>query len=305
MDPSRPSPPLPPCPPGVIDQPFTQTAQALAWLRAEREVLPLAIAAAASVEAYEQAGRLAWEIAPFLDRRGDWQVYAVTQRIALTCETALGKPGGQARAHRHLGRALFSLGEYEDAEAHLQRALRIYQQLGVDLAAAGVQLDLVWTYRRSKDNAAALDYARQALATYGKAGHQPGRASALTAIAWCHALRGAPRQSLTCAARALYLQYTLRDRHGMALGWEVLGYAHQQLGRDASAAECYRRALALFQELEDRYNEATVLERLGDTWLARADPALASVAWRQALHILVELHHADAARVRAKLGDEP
>ncbi|HKD96956.1 MAG TPA: BTAD domain-containing putative transcriptional regulator [Micromonosporaceae bacterium] len=305
VDPSRPSPSLDACPPGVTCQRFSHPTQALAWMRAEREVLPLAIAAAAGAGAYEQAGRLAWEIAPLLDRRGDWQTYAQTQRIALTCATALGRPSGKARAHRHLGRALFSLGGYEDAEAHLKRALHIYEQLGVDLAIAGVQLDLVWTYRRSEDNRAALDYAQQALAAYGKAGHQPGRASALTALAWCHALRGGLSQALTCAARALCLHHMLGDRHGLALDWEILGYANQGLGCPDSALACYRRAVTLFEELEDRYNEATVLERLGDVLLARGEPTLAEEAWQRAFTILDELHHADAAKVRAKLGAEP
>ena len=48
-------------------------------------------------------------------------------------------------------------------------------------------------------------------------------------------------------------------------------------------------------------NEATTLGHLADTLLAAGDPDAARRTWEQALAILDDLHHPDAADVRAKL----
>jgi hypothetical protein len=61
----------------------------------------------------------------------------------------------------------------------------------------------------------------------------------------------------------------------------------------------------MFRELGDRFNEADVLAHLGDYHRDTGDPAAAIQHWRRALAILDELHHPNAAKVRAKLARSP
>jgi tetratricopeptide (TPR) repeat protein len=300
LDPARQSPALPAIPPGVLAEGITTIAQALAWLQAERDVVLAAIATAADM-GLPHALRLPWELAPFFDRRGDWHDYAATQHVALAAASRLDDRGGQARAYRHLGRAHFAVGAYEDAQAHLLHALHLYEELGVEPAQAGVHLDLVRVSERRHANHRALAHAQQALSMYRATGYQPGQASALNSIGWCYALIGEAHQALTFCGEALHLHRRLGNRYGVAITWESLGYAYQQLGRYSEAVGCYKSAIELFHEFDDRYNEATVLAHLGDTSHVSGDATAARGAWRQALSILGELNHPDAQDVRGKL----
>ena len=63
-------------------------------------------------------------------------------------------------------------------------------------------------------------------------------------------------------------------------------------------AACYERALNIFQTVEDRWGEA---DTLGDIRHATGELPQAREAWQQTLAILDDLHHPDAANVRAKL----
>jgi DNA-binding SARP family transcriptional activator/tetratricopeptide (TPR) repeat protein len=300
IDPARQSPPLPPRPPGVVAEEPTTVADALAWLEAERAVLVAAVDAAARAGLAEHASRLPWELAPFFDRRGDWHDYDATQRVALLVATDRDDLSGQARVHRHLGRARFAVGAFDEAEAHLMQALRLYERLDVVPAQAGVHQDLA-RVRQPHDAAAALRHARRAYELYETLGYAPGQALALNRIGWCHALTGAARESILFHARAMCMQHGLGNRYAVALAWEGLGYAYHALLRYQAAAAYYRRAIEVFAEFQDRYNEGTTLGRLGDTSLAAGDATGARDAWGRAFAILSEMHHPEAADVRAKL----
>jgi hypothetical protein len=76
---------------------------------------------------------------------------------------------------------------------------------------------------------------------------------------------------------------------------------HHQLRHHAEAVTSYHTALELWRAVGDRYNEAGTLTRLGDTYADSGDAEAAHGAWTRALDIFVELGHADADRVRAKL----
>ena len=300
IDPARQSPPLPPRSSDVLAEAPTTVADALAWLEAERAVLVAAVDAAAQAGLAEHASRLPWELAPFFDRLGYWHDYDTTQHVALAVATNRDDVSGQARVHRHLGRARFGVGAFDDAQAHLMRALELYERLNVAPAQAGVHLDIARMYQRHDDDAA-LRHARRAYQLYMTLGYPPGQALALNRIGWCYALTGAARESITFHARAMYLHHTLGNRYGVGLAWEGLGYAYHALLQYPTAAAYHRRAIEVFEEFQDRYSEAATLDRLGDTSLAAGDANAAHEAWRQALAILSALRHPEAAEVRAKL----
>jgi hypothetical protein len=56
-----------------------------------------------------------------------------------------------------------------------------------------------------------------------------------------------------------------------------------------------------FRAYGDRFSEADTLVHLGDTYDVLGDQQAARRAWQEALSKLIELHHQDASRIRAKL----
>ena len=72
------------------------------------------------------AWQLAWALSKFLDMRGRWHDWAVTEQIALAATERLGDREAQAFAHQRFGYASARIGRYEDAHAHLGLALSIH-----------------------------------------------------------------------------------------------------------------------------------------------------------------------------------
>jgi len=95
----------------------------------------------------------------------------------------------------------------------------------------------------------------------------------------------------------------LGDKYGEAETLRSLGDTYYHLGSHPQATSYHRQALELNQQLGDHYSEADTLTRLGDAYQAAGGPHAARDAWRQAVAILDDLHHPEAARVRARLRD--
>ena len=93
------------------------------------------------------------------------------------------------------------------------------------------------------------------------------------------------------------------NRLGEAATLDSLGYCHHQAGRHRQAVTVYQQALSAYADAGDRYFRAHTLIRLGETHQASGNPQATREAWRQALAILDDLHHDDAAPIRAKLRD--
>ena len=86
-----------------------------------------------------------------------------------------------------------------------------------------------------------------------------------------------------------------------AIVWDSLGYIRLHLGQPADSITCYEHAVSLLREVGNRVELAATLISLGDACLADCRAAAAQDVWQQALAILDDLHHPDAALVRARL----
>jgi tetratricopeptide (TPR) repeat protein len=213
----------------------------------------------------------------------------------------LGDPTGQAIAHTNIARADIQRSRLGDVRRRLHQALDLYADIDHWGGQADVQIDLSLLAERNGDNEGSLGHATQAEELYRRAGDRRGRARALNAVAWSHALLGGHAEAIPFTEQAIALHREIGDRSGEADTLDTLGYAHHHLGDHARAAECYLQAIDLFRELGDRYVEAFVLDHLGDTRLADGDRAAARAAWDEALEIHVSLGNSDAAELRAKL----
>ena len=301
LTPSRAPITLAPPRPGVTPGHLASYEPALAWFEAEHHVLLAAITLAAQAGFAIHAWQIPWTMSDFLDWRGHWHEKAGIQRIAVDAATRAGDIAGQAESRRLLAVACSSLGDYEQALAHLPACLKLYQQLGDSSGQAHTHQALGWVAMSQGRHAEALRHAGQAGRLYELIGNQAGQADMLNAAGWCHAQLGDYQQARSFCQQAVSLHHQAGDRYREAHVWDSLGYAEHYLGNLTRAATCYGHALDIFRERRDRYHEATVLTHLGDTHHTSGDLRQARDALQQALAILDDLHHRDASQVRAKL----
>jgi tetratricopeptide (TPR) repeat protein/transcriptional regulator with XRE-family HTH domain len=290
---------LPPQP-GTVPEQLTDLQEATAWFIAEHRVLLAAIDYAGHAGFDDYPGQLAWTLADFLDRRGQWHDLAASQRAGLVAAIKLGDPYAQARAHRNLARANQWLRRYEDAGDHLRQAIELADRAGDKVGQGHAHLELGVICDRRSDYVAGLRHTQCAYELYREAGHQRGQASALNAIGWNQAHIGDHRQALVSCRQALAVYEQRNDRRGQAHTWDSLGFIYDGLGDHAEAAECYLQALDRYRETDDRYQVADTLARLGDTYRSAGRLSDARLAWRQAEVIFDDLDRPEAGEVRAK-----
>ena len=302
LQPSRAPLTLPAIQPGVSPEVLTDHQQAMAWLETERQVLLAVTAAAASAGFDTHAWQISWSLATFLQWRGYWSDAIKLQRTALAATQCLGDLIAQASAHYLLGMAVATAGAPEDASTQMSRAPALRQQLGDPIDQARSHTGLAWVSGLQGRHGDALGHAQHALGLYQAAGHRAGQARALNAVGWHHAQLGDYEQSLTCCLESLALQRESVDLPLEADTLHSIGYAYHHLGHHAQAISYYQQVLDLYRRQQDRHHEAATLAYIGDAHEAMGNLDTARENWKLALNIHDELHHADAAKIRAKLG---
>ncbi|MFF5426438.1 MULTISPECIES: BTAD domain-containing putative transcriptional regulator [unclassified Streptomyces] len=280
---------------------FTGPEDAQAWFTAERAVLVSAVAAAGDHGPPGHTWRLAWALAPHLQRAGAWTEWVGVQRTALAAAARATDAAGRAHATHGLGLACAWAGRHDEAHDHLMAALTAYTGLGDTRGQAHTHRTLAWLALRQDQPETARHHAVRTLRCYTRAGFLPGQASALNVIGWCQALLGRHRQALSACGRALRLFERVGNAVGQAHSWDSLAHAQLGLGRHREAIGCYGEALRLFRALGDRYNTAASLTGLGDGHQAVGDLPAARTAYGEAVEILDELDHPEAEEARERL----
>jgi tetratricopeptide (TPR) repeat protein/transcriptional regulator with XRE-family HTH domain len=305
LTPGRERIPLEPPAPGVAVETIADHDAALAWFAREEEALSATVRLAAEGGFDAEVGRLAWAVATYFRRRGNWVALLEIQDAALTGARRLGIPREEARARRGIARALVWLREDEAALRHLLAARELYATHGGDTEVAHADLELALVHERAGRYEAAAHCADLAYGVFTGSGDRPGQARALNMMGWCRARAGDPAGAVRWCRESIALYRRIPDGAGEANAWDSYGYVLHRLGRHAQAAACYRRSHRQFVEAGDRFGQAFVLRHLGDVLLDAGDPRAAGAAWAEALAIFEELRHPDAADVRAQLGALP
>jgi DNA-binding SARP family transcriptional activator/tetratricopeptide (TPR) repeat protein len=289
--------------PGEPAERFCGPEQARAWLQAEYRVLLAATAAAADSGFDTHTWQLPAVLREHFDRRGYYADWAKCQRLALVAADRLGDRATQALVHRSLGEALKHLCRWDDAHCHLQSALKLYRQLGDHRGQACCHLSIARIFASREDHSQALSHDRHALRLCRTAGDLTGQAFALNNVGWDNAQLGNYQQALNYCEKALELHRKSGNRLGEAATLDSLGYCCHQAGRNSQAVTYYQQALRAYTDAGERYFRAQTLIRLGETHQANGHQEATRGLWQQALAILDDLHHPDAAPIRAKLHD--
>jgi transcriptional regulator with XRE-family HTH domain/tetratricopeptide (TPR) repeat protein len=291
--------------PLAVPEALDAKAAALAWLEAEHQVLLKVIDLAMREGFYDHAWRLPAVLWTFLAVGGHWHDCASAQRTALDAARRQGEQAREACALRWLGTIHVMLGSHAQAHEYLSLARDMFRQLGDKLGLARTDVMMTRSYEYQERHLAALAVTWEALELSEPEADDPKmrlvRAAALNNYTWIKALLGDFGQARAHCLEAIELFRSIDHSMGEASTWDTLGYVEQRQGDHAEAAACFLRAVALQRDSGTRFDLAKSLTHLGETRRSTGDLPAAGQAWAEALAILEDMHHPDAAEVRASL----
>ena len=293
----------------VTPEALATKAAALAWLDAELQVL-LKITDLAARDGFDDhAWRLPVVLWNFYAVCGHWHDGARAQHTALEAARRQGELSGQAHALRGLGAFHVMLGAYREAHARLAEAQEMFRLLGDRLGLARTDVIMGQAFEFQRKYREGLAVTLEALKLSETGCDDPNmrlvRASALNSSAWYNAHLGDYAQARARCRQAIELCRSIGYSPGEAGTWDTLGFVWQRLGNHTEATACFLRAVALDREMGNRFDLARALTHLGDTHRSTGVLDAARHVWAEALAILEDLHHLEAAEVRAKLESLP
>jgi DNA-binding SARP family transcriptional activator len=287
--------------PGTCAERPADHREALAWFEAEHQVLLAAVTLAAETAADSHAWQLPWAMTVYLLRRCYPQELVTIMGSALAAATRRDDVLGQAVSLRGLGSGCADTGDYDQARAHLEHCLLLYQRLGERVGEAYALQNLAVLSEAQGRYADALDHGEQALRLLQAIGNEVGEARLLGDVAWFHSLLGNYQRARAFCEQSLALIAKLGGCEWECHVWDTLGYTELHLGNFAQAAAHFESALRLCRDYGFRAVEAEILTYVGEARHATGELPQARQAWQQALAIYDEIQHRDADKVRAKL----
>ncbi|SEQ67713.1 DNA-binding transcriptional activator of the SARP family [Lentzea xinjiangensis] len=323
--------------PGIVRLPSPATgpvpriassAEALAWLDAERPNLTAAIRHAALHGPAEMAWQLADALRGYLwigQHVGEW---LATARHGLRAAQASAHRPAEAAMHTNLGSLYLRLGDYGRSVEHHNRAIELYRELGDGDAEASVLNNLSLVHRRSGELGAAKealvrclemlrspDSISTGLYNLGQLAVELGEIDGAVEH-FSQALFLAPNaDSHTYLGMALRLQGRLDEARvhldraleignvpaGEAEALENLAALELASGDAESALSPASRALALVADGGDQQVATSVRITLGEVRRALADLDAAAALFEQALVTARRIGYA-SGEVRALIG---
>lgn len=286
---------------GAVVLPMDDRAAAVDWFTREHTVLVRAVELAA-VEGFDRhAWQLAWALVEDLDVRAHWRALQTTQTVAIEAIRRLDDRHAEGVALRHLANASIRLGDLDQADRCLHRALEVFEQLDDVVAQATTQINLTYLREHQGRLHESNRHAERALALYRAAGWPDGEAQALNSVGYGYALTGDYQAALDRCAEALELARKIGDLRAEAHTLDSLGYIHHRLGDLDQAAQFYRGAAGMHRSSGDRYNLADALLQLGDIHAEAGQQADAVAAWQEAADLLTALDDPRAEEAHERL----
>ncbi len=214
-------------------------------------------------------------------------------RTAARIDTELaGIPTAQAAVHDAIGRAYLSLRETDDAEPHLDAALRLRREaLGERSPSYAASLHQMARLRSQRQDVQAVELAKAAyqlrVELLGES--HPDVAESLEFLALYTAHTGDYDEGLVLLRRALDIRRTALGSHPSVAGTQqTIAMLLVQAGRYDEAAPLLEETLALQRATlgDDHFDVAMTLRDLGEIALQRGDTVGAEAHYRQQVSVL-------------------
>lgn len=223
-------------------------------------------------------------------------------------------------AHGRIARAHRALGDYDQAEEHLDRALALFRQAGDTRGVAGVEDDLGRVAFLRGAYPQALERHGRALDLRRALGEKRSLALSLHNLAMVHQASGSHAEAMMRFSEALAIRREIGDRPGVVQSLQAVASAWRDRGDVKRSFEVLSEALGLAQEIGDRLEQGSILTRMGEALtrlgrdpeasdhlaqaseLAQAfgDRALQSEAARLLAEVYVQMGDLRAARTEAR-----
>ncbi|WP_051969436.1 AfsR/SARP family transcriptional regulator [Kitasatospora azatica] len=261
---------------------FDAVPDAVAWLDAERANL---VAAVGLTDFPVHQIDLSTILARYLERGAHYADALTVHTAALTAARERGDRSGEAGTLRFLGLTVMHRGMHEQALAHLQDAVRVYQTLPPSPGLSATLLNIGVVCGRTGRLDEGAEYFARGLASAREVGEPVQEATALLNLGVIRRRQGRFAEALTNLEQALTAKERLGDRVGESIARDNLGVVCRRLGRLDEALEHHRRALELDRECNDRGGEAITLDNLGLVHQRRGELDAALELFQQALEL--------------------
>jgi tetratricopeptide (TPR) repeat protein/transcriptional regulator with XRE-family HTH domain len=270
---------------------ISATADALAWMSAERLNLHAIEGYAASHDLPGYAIAIPAAMHGFLRTQGYWDQARALHRTALRVARQAGDGLGEASVLTDLGDMQFMTGDYPGAADSLTHALEICRGLGHRLGEAQALKCLGFVQYETGENFAATASLSSALGYFREFGNRFEEASTLGSLAVVQQATGDYPDAIANQSLALALHRDLGNRVGEAMALNFLGAVQHAAGDYAAAIVNQLLALALHRDLGNRFGEANALNHLGAAQQATGDYTAAGTSQEQALRLYRDLGH--------------
>jgi tetratricopeptide (TPR) repeat protein len=272
---------IPPTAAVLPDMPAT--ADALAWLDAERANLVAVVAYCAGHGWPQHAADLAASLLSYLMNGSHLPEALAIYGHALQAARRSGDPAAEASALNGLGGICVMKGHFGDAVGHYQAALERYRQSGDRAGQARILHNLGITEHELHNHQSAAGYYQQAIAAFEDAVDSLGAARALATLAGAETRLGRFDQAAEHLQRALPVFRDANDQVGEAQALERIGEFDLRRGHLPNAAAFFEQALTICRRIDHPTGVADQLRNLGEVSLRRGDHRQAIGYLRQAL----------------------
>ena len=189
---------------------------------------------------------------------------------------------------RSLGNVAHGQGDYAEARAYYEQALRISREIGDRWGESASLTNLGLASNEQSDYAAARAYYEQGLHTSREIGDRWGEALALINLGYVSNQQGDYARARVCYRQALHISREIGDRQGESMALACLGLLSHHLGDDEAARGYCWQALRIARDIGARRVQGYAFTRLGHALARLRHLAEAAEAYRQALDLRQE-----------------
>ncbi|MCX5233835.1 tetratricopeptide repeat protein [Streptomyces prunicolor] len=275
-------------PPVVLDDfpprpaPFSDRAEAVAWLGSEWGCLVALCRTAAARGFYSLCWQLAFVLRDFFFLTKLWGPWIETHLAAVESARASGTRAWLAISLGNLGVAHADRGDLIMACQYFRQSLALYQDLGDEHGVVNTISNLAWTELYLGEYRKSLDGLRTALNHYRRLGNRRNAAIALRGIALLEA------ELELCPAAVEHAQTAREEFSALGLELDVVmsvncaAWANFRSGDHQAAGAAYEEAVVLAESCGSRYEKARSLTGLGNIRQALGRREEAVELWAQA-----------------------
>jgi tetratricopeptide (TPR) repeat protein len=261
------------------------SAQALAWVQAERGSLFACLDHATAAGWHARVVALTAAMASLLRHDGPWTTAITRHATAVTAARHLGDQLGQASALTDLGDVRRRAGDYSGAAQALEEALGIFRDSGHELGRADALTDLGDVRRMTGDYPGAAQALEEALGIFRDSGHELGQVDALISQGILRRHTGDYPGAAQALEEALGI---FRDSGHVLVRADALialGVVRRETGDYRGAAQALEEALGISCDVGSRLVRAGALLSLGKVRRLTGDLRGAAQALEEALGI--------------------